>query len=69
MFRCSADGKDYHRYVCIVELGVLASLNAFQCDLGARTVVHPSAQILAEGGPIIIGDNNLIQEKAVIINK
>ncbi len=36
---------------------------------GARTVVHPSAKILAEGGPIVIGDSNLIQEKAVIMNR
>ena len=32
-------------------------------------MVHPSARILAEGGPIIIGESNLVQEKAVIINK
>ena len=32
-------------------------------------MVHPSAKILAEGGPIVIGDGNLIQEKAVILNK
>lgn len=39
------------------------------CYAGARTVVHPSARILAEGGPIIIGESNLIQEKAVITNR
>lgn len=37
--------------------------------IGARTVVHPSAKILAEGGPIIIGESNLIQEKAIILNR
>lgn len=36
---------------------------------GARTVVHPSAKILAEGGPIVIGEGNLIQEKALIVNR
>ena len=36
---------------------------------GTGTVVHPSAHILAEGGPIIIGDNNLIQEQVTIINR
>lgn len=36
---------------------------------GARTVVHPSARILAEGGPIVIGESNLIQEKALIRNR
>ena len=36
---------------------------------GTGTVVHPSAHILAEGGPIFIGDNNLIQEQVTIINR
>ena len=36
--------------------------------IGSRTVIHPTARILAEGGPIVIGDNNLIQEKVTIIN-
>ena len=31
--------------------------------------MHPSAKIIAEGGPIVIGEGNLIQEKAVIINR
>ena len=38
-------------------------------SLGAGTVVHPNAQIIAEAGPIIIGDNNLIEEQALIINR
>lgn len=32
-------------------------------------MVHPSARILAEGGPIIIGESNLIQEKTLITNR
>ncbi len=36
---------------------------------GTQTVVHPSAKILAEGGPIIIGEGNLIQEEVTIINR
>jgi len=36
--------------------------------IGTRTVVHPKAQIIAEAGPIIIGDNNLIEERARIVN-
>ena len=36
---------------------------------GTGTVVHPSAHILAEGGPIVIGENNLIQEQVTIINR
>jgi dynactin-6 len=37
-------------------------------SIGTRTVVHPKAQIIAEAGPIIIGENNLIEERAKIIN-
>ena len=33
------------------------------------TVVHPTVQIIAEGGPIIIGANNLIEEGVIIHNK
>lgn len=35
---------------------------------GARTVVHPKARIIAEAGPIVIGEGNLIEEQALIIN-
>ena len=38
-----------------------------EVSIGARTVVHPKATIVAEAGPIIIGENNL-EEQAVIIN-
>eukprot|EP00047_Mylnosiga_fluctuans_P004568 m.235302 g.235302 ORF g.235302 m.235302 type:complete len:171 (+) comp12799_c0_seq1:149-661(+) len=40
-----------------------------QITIGAGTVIHPAVTIIAEGGPIIIGDNNLIEEQTVIINK
>ncbi|XP_063042798.1 dynactin subunit 6 isoform X1 [Engraulis encrasicolus] len=36
--------------------------------IGARTVVHPKARIIADAGPIIIGEGNLIEEQALIIN-
>ncbi|XP_053568967.1 dynactin subunit 6-like [Bombina bombina] len=36
--------------------------------IGPRTVVHPKAKIIAEAGPIIIGEGNLIEEQALIIN-
>ena len=36
---------------------------------GGGTVVHPSAHILAQGGPIVIGERNLIQEQVTIINR
>ena len=37
--------------------------------LGSHTVIHPCAKILAETGPIVIGENNLIEENVTIINK
>merc|ERR1711893_215140 len=37
--------------------------------VGTRTVIHPKARIIAEAGPIIIGENNLIEERAQIINR
>lgn len=39
-----------------------------EISIGTRTVVHPKAQIIAEAGPIIIGENNMIEERARIIN-
>jgi len=36
--------------------------------IGAGTVVHPKASIIAEGGPIIIGENNIIEEHVIIRN-
>ena len=32
-------------------------------------MIHPKAKILAEAGPIIIGENNLVEEQALIINR
>ncbi|XP_013385637.1 dynactin subunit 6 [Lingula anatina] len=37
--------------------------------IGAKTVIHPKAKIIADAGPIIIGDNNLIEEQVEIINR
>ena len=37
-------------------------------SIGAGTVIHPGCQILALGGPIQIGANNLIEEQVSIIN-
>ncbi|CAK9830771.1 Dynactin subunit 6 [Anthophora retusa] len=36
---------------------------------GPKTVVHPRATIIAEAGPIIIGEGNIIEEMAVITNR
>nr|SVE78602.1 EOG090X0I48 [Daphnia lumholtzi]SVE79231.1 EOG090X0I48 [Daphnia lumholtzi] len=46
-----------------------------ECDLqgditiGSRTVIHPRAKIIAISGPIIIGENNIIEEQVQIINR
>nr|ALS04445.1 dynactin subunit 4 [Acartia pacifica] len=37
-------------------------------SIGAKTVIHPKARIIAEAGPIIIGENNLIEEQSQILN-
>ncbi|XP_015596645.1 dynactin subunit 6 [Cephus cinctus] len=37
--------------------------------IGARTVIHPKASIVAEAGPIIIGEGNIIEEMATIVNR
>ena len=36
---------------------------------GSRTVIHPKARIIAEDGPIYIGENNIVEELVQIINK
>jgi len=46
-----------------------------ECDLrgevtiGPRTVLHPKARVIAEAGPIFIGEGNLIEEQAEIVNR
>ena len=35
---------------------------------GEGCIVHPGAQILAEGGEIIMGDFNIVEEYARIVN-
>ncbi|XP_063222356.1 dynactin subunit 6 isoform X2 [Bacillus rossius redtenbacheri] len=37
--------------------------------VGSMTIVHPSVRIIAEAGPIVIGENNIIEEKVCIINR
>lgn len=36
--------------------------------IGSKTVIHPTAKILANKGKIIIGDSNLIEEYVTIVN-
>ena len=40
-----------------------------EVSIGPGTVINPMAKILAISGPIVIGENNLIEENAVIINE
>ncbi|CAG0893171.1 unnamed protein product [Darwinula stevensoni] len=46
-----------------------------KCDLqgditiGSHTIVHPGARIIAKGGPIVIGDCNIIEERVTILNE
>ena len=44
--------------------------NAFSpcVAIGANTVVHPSAKLLALGGPIVVGESNLLKDSATIVN-
>ena len=51
-----------------MNLGICDILS-FPVNPGSRTVIHPKARIIAEAGPIIIGDGNLIEEQAEIINR
>jgi len=39
-----------------------------EVKIGTKTIVHPCARILATGGPIIIGDANIIEELVTIEN-
>ncbi|VDN16901.1 unnamed protein product [Dibothriocephalus latus] len=49
---------------------VVCSESELQGDIsiGTRTVIHPKARIIAECGPIKIGESNLIEERVEIIN-
>ena len=40
-----------------------------EISIGQRCFVHPKARIIAEAGPIIMGDGNMIEEQALIINE
>ncbi|TPP66949.1 Dynactin subunit 6 [Fasciola gigantica] len=40
-----------------------------EVTIGANTIIHPKARILAEAGPIQIGAFNLIEEQVEIVNR
>ncbi|CUT99351.1 dynactin subunit 6 [Echinococcus multilocularis] len=58
------------RDLTIMPGAVVASECDIQGDItvGTRTVIHPKARIIAEAGPIRIGESNLIEEQVEIIN-
>lgn len=37
--------------------------------VGSMTVIHPKATIIAEAGPVLIGENNIVEEQALIIHR
>lgn len=40
-----------------------------QVSFGSSTIIHPGVTIIAEAGPIEIGENNIIEEYVNIIHK
>uniref|UniRef100_A0AAX7SIY6 Dynactin subunit 6 n=1 Tax=Astatotilapia calliptera TaxID=8154 RepID=A0AAX7SIY6_ASTCA len=65
-----ADKQNAQKSVKIATGAVVCVESEIRGDvtIGARTVVHPKARIIAEAGPIVIGEGNLIEEQALIIN-
>lgn len=59
------DRKNIGKSAIVCEDSVLRG----DVTIHAGCVVHPSAQILAESGPIVIGENCIIEEYAKIIHK
>ncbi|XP_065222941.1 dynactin subunit 6 [Planococcus citri] len=55
--------KIYHGAVVCKETKIRGDVT-----IGSMTIVHPCATIIAESGPIVIGDGNIIEEQVLIIN-
>lgn len=67
VWRTTSDGWwNLHRFV---ENSSYLRLSALFMFVGSKTVIHPSVSIIAEAGPIIIGEGNLIEEQCVIANR
>ncbi|KAJ1920683.1 hypothetical protein IWQ60_006944 [Tieghemiomyces parasiticus] len=60
-----------HDSITIVQGAIVCADSAIRgaVTIGAGTVVHPQCQIIAERGPITIGENNIIAECTRIINR
>ncbi|KAJ0055757.1 hypothetical protein NL108_011429, partial [Boleophthalmus pectinirostris] len=61
-------GEDFYFNLIHYNTHIFDVILSFNICTGARTVVHPKARIIAESGPIVIGEGNLIEEQALIIN-
>lgn len=64
--------KKYVLFFCSVKIapGAIVCLESKLkgvITIGSMTVVHPKASIIAEAGPIVVGENNIIEEQATII--
>lgn len=59
----------YIKYILCWYISFIFKIHFIFIFAGARTVVHPKARIIAEAGPIIIGEGNLIEEQVLIINR
>ena len=49
--------------VVCVEAEVLGDVK-----IGSKTIIHPCAKIHAKKGPIVLGDFNIVEELAIIVN-
>lgn len=58
--RGTATGKSVFCHEAVIKGNVI---------FGEGCIVHPGAQILAEGGDIIMGDFNIVEEYARIVNQ
>ncbi|XKL66535.1 hypothetical protein PGB90_009955 [Kerria lacca] len=56
--------KIYHGAIVCKETKIRGDVT-----IGSMTIVHPCATIIADAGPIVIGDGNIIEEQVVIINR
>lgn len=55
--------KDSSTIICLEKTIILGDVT-----IGSGCIIHPTATIIAKNGPIIIGDNNLFEERTEILN-
>ncbi|KAL9070639.1 MAG: hypothetical protein Q9157_005739 [Trypethelium eluteriae] len=53
-----------HPSAIVAEKAVLTGL--YHISIGANSVIHPFARIVSEAGPITIGENVIVNERAVV---